>query len=112
MLGVTENSSGITFEVYPDKGVQDGIEATVKEGDGFSDRHRSDYNLLQATRILAALHEHHCVNGDHDVIGQPADEESGDQDDGDFQGFALLKARGMGESGNDNAVAGQDDQAR
>lgn len=70
------------------------------------------HSALKFTSLLDDFQEDERVNADPNVVGQPAGKESQDEDNCGLEGLALLVALRVGQLGDDDAVAGQDDDAR
>lgn len=84
----------------------------MKEGQGFGDGNPLVHSVLKIASLLDDLQEDEGVDANADVVGQPAGEESQDENNCGLEGLALLVALGVGQFGDDNAIAGQDDDAR
>lgn len=100
---------GRAFKFGSKEGIEDGIQATVEKGEGLSDGNPLVHSALKLTALLDDLQEDEGVDADSNVVGQPAGEERQDEDDCGLQGFALLVALGVRQFGDDDAIAGQDD---
>lgn len=68
--------------------------------------------LFQETAVRYDVQHHQSVHQDAGTVGQPADEEAENEDDGCFQCFLPhgLTLGVLGQFGDDDTVAGQDDQ--
>lgn len=67
--------------------------------------------VLEGAAVLDNVEKRQGVNQYGDAVRQPADEEGKNENDGGFQGSAFLQAlRTLGELGDDDTVAGQNDQ--
>lgn len=69
------------------------------------------HEALEIASLLDDLQEDEGVDADPHVVRQPAGKESQDEDDRGLEGLALLVALRVGQLGDDDAVAGQDDNA-
>lgn len=70
------------------------------------------HSALKLTPLLDDFQEDEGVDADPNVVGQPAGKESQDEDNCGLEGLSLLVALGVGQLGDDNAIAGQDDDTR
>lgn len=100
------------FELGPEEGVEDGVQATVEEGEGLCDRDPLVHDALELTALLDDPQKDEGVDADPHVIRQPAGKESQDEDDRRLESLPLLVALGVGQLRDDDAVTGEDDDAR
>lgn len=70
------------------------------------------HSFLKLTSLLDDFQKDKAIDADPNVVGQPAGKESKDEDDCGLESLALLVALRVGQLGDDNAVAGQDDDTR
>lgn len=103
---------GRGFEFGSQEGIEDGVQAAVEEGEGLRDGDPLVHQALEITSLLDDLQKDEGVDADSDVIGQPAGKEGQDKNDCRLESLALLVALGVGQLGDDNAVTGQNDDAR
>lgn len=96
---------GRGFKFGSKESVEDRIQATVEKGKGLSDGNPLVHSALKLTPLLDDFQEDEGVDADPDVVWQPAGEESQDEDNGGFESFALLIALGVGQLGDDDAIA-------
>lgn len=107
-----ERMLGGGFKFGSKESIEDGIQATVEKGQGLGDGNPLVHSVLKLTSLFDDFQEDEGVDADPNVVGQPAGEESQDEDDCGLEGLALLVALGVRQLGDDNAIAGQDDYTR
>lgn len=84
----------------------------MEKGQGLGDGNPLVHSVLKLTSLLDDFQEDEGIDADANVVRQPAGEESQDEDNCGLEGLALLVALGVGQLGDDDAVAGQDDDTR
>ena len=67
---------GRAFELGPEEGIEDGVQATVEEGEGLCDGDPLVHNALEVTSLLDDSQKDEGVDADPHIIWQPAGKES------------------------------------
>jgi len=106
-----ESLTEILLEFLPDKGVDDGVEAAVHEGECLGQL-QGEVKPLAILAVIDDMQAPQRVQQEHDIDGGPEQEEHNDDDKNQFHCFVLVLSMAPLQVSQDVVVAKNEDAHR